>query len=293
MTVPNEPASEPPLDARIRRLYDDTTEGWVEVWGEHLHHGHYGPHGQLRKDHLQAQVDMVDEVLTWGGLPLDGEVKRVLDAGCGVGGSARHLASKLGARVDGLTLSPVQRDIAKRLSKGRSDVHFHVADATRTDFKDGAFDLVWSLESGEHMPSKRDFVAECARVLRPGGRLIIATWCHRRLPPPMSARAERLLEGISEAYGRSLTWVPLTQYEEILKDLPLDAVRTEDWSDAVKPFWNAVLLSALSPKGLKALWQGGRSMVTGAYGGLKMRAGLRNGLVRYVVISAIKRGSRR
>jgi tocopherol O-methyltransferase len=58
-------------------------------------------------------------------------------------------------------------------------VSFRVADALQQPFPDASFDLVWSLESGEHMPDKEQFVGELARVCAPGGRIIIVTWCHR------------------------------------------------------------------------------------------------------------------
>ena len=61
-------------------------------------------------------------------------------------------------------------------------MQFQVADALDQPFPDGTFDLVWSLESGEHMPDKARFVGELARVSAPGGRLIIVTWCHRYNP---------------------------------------------------------------------------------------------------------------
>jgi len=56
---------------------------------------------------------------------------------------------------------------------------FQVADALQQPFDDNSFDLVWSMESGEHMPDKARFVGELARVCMPGGRIIIVTWCHR------------------------------------------------------------------------------------------------------------------
>ena len=61
-------------------------------------------------------------------------------------------------------------------------MQFEVADALDQPFADGTYDLVWSLESGEHMPDKARFVGELARVSAPGGRLIIVTWCHRFNP---------------------------------------------------------------------------------------------------------------
>ena len=58
-------------------------------------------------------------------------------------------------------------------------VSFQVADALQQPFPDASFDLIWSMESGEHMPDKERFVGELARVCAPGGRIIIVTWCHR------------------------------------------------------------------------------------------------------------------
>lgn len=54
---------------------------------------------------------------------------------------------------------------------------FQVADALAMPFADKTFDLVWSMESGEHMPDKRQFVKELARVAAPGGKVIVVTWC--------------------------------------------------------------------------------------------------------------------
>lgn len=275
---------DPALAGRIRDLYDSTTSGWVSVWGEHLHHGYYAP-GESRHNHLHAQVEMVDKLLEWGG-PLE-PLSKVLDAGCGVGGSSRHLARKFDCSVVGLTLSPVQRDIAERRSSGETRVSFAVGDATATNFPDHSFDLVWALESAEHMPNKSAFLSEAARLLRPGGKLLAATWCHRsgsELSPKEAAR----LKAVSDAYGSSLTWVSAEHYRDVFKAHPFTDVRLEDWSDTVKPFWGAVLASALTPKGLMALVSGGLPMLRGAYGGLHMRSGLSSGLVRYVVFTGTK-----
>ena len=65
-------------------------------------------------------------------------------------------------------------------SQGISDkCHYQVADALHQPFQDGQFDLIWSMESGEHMPMKPQFVAELARVCKPGGKILMVTWCHR------------------------------------------------------------------------------------------------------------------
>ena len=53
----------------------------------------------------------------------------------------------------------------------------------RAEFADNSFDFVWACESGEHMPDKEKYVQEMVRVLKPGGRIVIATWCQREEPP--------------------------------------------------------------------------------------------------------------
>ena len=100
----------PDLNERIARFYDDSSSLWEEVWGEHMHMGHYGTKGDEKKTDSQAQIDMIDRFLDWG---LDGAAvpTKVLDAGCGVGGSSRHIARRYpGAAVIGVTLSPLQCD---------------------------------------------------------------------------------------------------------------------------------------------------------------------------------------
>jgi MPBQ/MSBQ methyltransferase len=52
-------------------------------------------------------------------------------------------------------------------------------DALAMSFPDNSFDYVWACESGEHMPDKARYVQEMTRVLKPGGRIVVATWCQR------------------------------------------------------------------------------------------------------------------
>lgn len=149
------------LKKGIAAFYDESSGLWEEVWGEHMHHGYY-PAGGPPKTNQQAQIDMVDEVLKWadvgdgaGGGPAP---RTAVDVGCGIGGSSRHIARKYeGCETKGITLSPVQAARANEISEraglgGRCS--FQVADALQQPFADGSFDLVWSLESGEHMPDK-------------------------------------------------------------------------------------------------------------------------------------------
>jgi len=51
--------------------------------------------------------------------------------------------------------------------------------ALEMDFPDNTFDIVWACESGEHMPDKEAYINEMMRVLKPGGKFVMATWCQR------------------------------------------------------------------------------------------------------------------
>jgi MPBQ/MSBQ methyltransferase len=86
------------------------------------------------------------------------------------------------AKVTGITLSQNQANRARALAEtqGVSNcTEFLVMDALAMKFPDNSFDYVWACESGEHMPDKQLYIQEMTRVLKPGGRIVIATWCQR------------------------------------------------------------------------------------------------------------------
>jgi tocopherol O-methyltransferase len=102
----------------IAFFYDRSSKLWEDVWGEHMHHGYYVP--ENRTDHVQAQIDLIDEVLKWAGVPESGEntPKKVVDVGCGIGGSSRHIVKKYeGCTAQGITLSPYQANRGNELAK--------------------------------------------------------------------------------------------------------------------------------------------------------------------------------
>lgn len=96
---------------------------------------------------------------------------RVLDAGCGTGRLSRHLADN-GCDVDGLDLSPGMLAIARRERPGLASV---VGSVTELPFRDDAFDGVLLWYSLIHLPPDALplALAETARVLRPGGAVLI------------------------------------------------------------------------------------------------------------------------
>ncbi|KAK9845406.1 hypothetical protein WJX81_005726 [Elliptochloris bilobata] len=278
-----------PLNQGIANFYDESSGLWEQMWGEHMHHGYY-PAGSREKSNKEAQVDMIEEVLSWAGVT---GAKEMVDVGCGIGGSSRHIARKFGCAARGITLSPVQAQRANALAaeQGLAErVSFQVADALQQPFGDASFDLVWSMESGEHMPDKEKFVGELARVCMPGGRIIIVTWCHRNLQPGesgLSADEQALLDRICEAYYLP-AWCSVDDYCRIFEAQGLQVIKTADWSEEVAPFWGAVIRSALSAEGFSGLFKAGWTTIKGALVMPLMARGFQMGLVKFNLITATK-----
>ncbi|TKW41108.1 hypothetical protein SEVIR_1G292300v4 [Setaria viridis] len=299
-TAQQAPAPAPQgLKEGIAGLYDESSGVWESIWGDHMHHGFYDSgEAASMADHRRAQIRMIEEALAFADVPDDPEKKpkTIVDVGCGIGGSSRYLAKKYGAQCKGITLSPVQAERGNALAaaQGLSDqVSLQVADALEQPFHDGQFDLVWSMESGEHMPDKRKFVSELARVAAPGGTIIIVTWCHRNLEPSETSLKPdevSLLKRICDAYYLP-DWCSPSDYVSIAKSLSLEGIKTADWSENVAPFWPAVIKSALTWKGITSLLTSGWKTIRGAMVMPLMIQGYKKGLIKFTVITCRKPGA--
>ena len=278
------------LKNQIQQFYDASSGLWEQVWGEHMHHGYYGPTGKEKKDRRQAQIDLIEELLNWAGV---GQAEQILDVGCGIGGSSLYLAQKFNARATGITLSPVQASRATERAQEAgldTEVQFQVADALEMPFADNSFDFVWSMESGEHMPDKEKFLQECYRVLKPGGTFLMATWCHRPITPAtgeLTADEKQHLADIYRVYCLPYV-ISVPEYEAIAHNLSFQNIRTADWSDAVAPFWDTVIDSAFEPKAIFGLLQSGWSTIEAALSLGLMSRGYQRGLIRFGLLCASK-----
>jgi len=156
----------------VASAYDAWTKDKLleRLWGEHIHLGFY-PLEKKNIDFRKAKVQFVHELVMWSGLDKLPKGSRILDVGCGIGGSSRILAKYYGFNVTGITISPAQVKRAKELTPFDLNCNFQVMDALDLKFQDGSFDAVWSVEAGAHMNDKTKFADEMLRTLRPGGYL--------------------------------------------------------------------------------------------------------------------------
>lgn len=181
------------LQNSIVSYYDETQLDYSFFWLNKRNRAvHFGYFNDEIKDHGTALENLNRVLADQAAVSAD---DYILDAGCGQGGSALWLAEHIGCKVEGITLVPHQVQIAQkeahiRQLDGLTD--FSVQDYSNTNYPDEHFSVVWACESQCHAPSKAAFYKEVWRVLKPGGRLVVADYVRRKRP--LSSQDEQLLK---------------------------------------------------------------------------------------------------
>ena len=127
---------------------------------------------EILKDHDQDHfggIEANDLLIAKAGIARE---HVVLDVCSGMGGPARYLALRVGCRVVGLDFTESRHLAAQRLTKlvGLDHlVSFRHGNALEMPFEDASFDAVIGQEAWCHVPEKPRLIAECARVVKPGG----------------------------------------------------------------------------------------------------------------------------
>ena len=104
---------------------------------------------------------------------------RVLDIGCGVGGTILYLAERLSAEISGVTISPRQAALGQELleTAGCADrcsiLTGDFTDPTLSERLAAQYELAYAIEAFLHMPKAEHFFAQAARLLKPGGTLLV------------------------------------------------------------------------------------------------------------------------
>ena len=222
-------SAESQLTEDIRKHYDVLSRFYHLLWGPHIHHGYW----EGNETPGEAQVKLIERLAAR--LQIAPE-HHVLDIGCGLGGSACWLAKTFGCTVLGLTLSPVQAKAAeKRAVEEGVDklVSFKVHDANKLDLPSETFDRICIIECSEHIHDKQTFFGDCARLLRPGGRLGLCAWLQGNTSRPEHK------ELVAEIRGAMLCPSLLTMEEQVsmLETAGFHEVDAENIAANVLPTW--------------------------------------------------------
>ncbi|HEV3171605.1 MAG TPA: methyltransferase domain-containing protein [Actinocrinis sp.] len=288
-------AVEPGINAAVERYYDTTLDLYEDLWGEHIHHGFWDPGetpGEGGADRHAATARLVRELVAFASVPAG---SAVLDVGCGVGGPALYLADALGCTVEGVTLSAAQVDRARQKAQAAGlaeRAHFHQIDALRTGYPDASFDVVWALESLEHIPDRAAFYAEALRLLRPGGLLAVATWTVR--DGELSTDETALVAQIMR-HQASPGFSSLPEHERLARAAGFADVAIADWTKAVANSWApgfTGIPEVGGPRAMRNLARDHGVEVLGFfYAGPLMTKAFDTGVMAYGVLRAVKPGA--
>jgi SAM-dependent methyltransferase len=162
-----------------KRLYNGLGRFWTDADWRFMNYGHMAPDDapfvlRAEDESERAFIGLYHQAVA--GLDVAG--KRVLEIGSGRGGGCSYIARYFEPAVMvGVDFSPVAVDLARRLNQPHTALEFRTGDAERLAFADASFDIVINVESSHCYGDMHAFVAEAARVLKPGG---ILTWADMR-----------------------------------------------------------------------------------------------------------------
>ncbi|HNR07348.1 MAG TPA: methyltransferase domain-containing protein [Saprospiraceae bacterium] len=168
------------LQRSIIRYYDATLLDYRAFWvGKRDLAFHFGYYDTSKESHRQSLENMNRVMAGKAGMDAS---DLVLDAGCGQGGSALWLATHIGCVIQGISLVPHQVEMANRVAKARgleNKARFYIQDYAKTGFPEESFTVIWACESLCHAPEKKAFYQEAFRLLKPGGRLVVAEYIRK------------------------------------------------------------------------------------------------------------------
>lgn len=221
----------------IRSHYQLSTLFYRLLWGRHIHHGLWDADATDELTGLspaEAQLRLTETLASAAQIP---EGARVLDVGCGMGGSSIHLARRHACQVTGVTLSPLQRwwaACSSRWHGAAARTEFRCADAEKVEFEPATFDVVWSVECTEHLFDKPRFFQRAAEWVRPGGRVAICAWLAGENLE--TDRQRQLVWDVCEGFFCPSLGTQ-RNYEQWLTDAGLVVERSDLWTRRVMRTW--------------------------------------------------------
>ena len=207
-------------------LIDERQDGGetAQLWENQVHWGYWDDPktaSGTRADYVAAMQKMDGELLKAGNVA-DGQ--RLLDVGCGFGGTIQSInAAHSGMDITGLNIDPRQLAAAEAQTTPANGnrISWVEADACQLPFEENSFDRVLAVECVFHFPSRERFLAEAARVLRPGGYLAVSDFVptasfFAKTPIWMAIRPR-----VEKSYG-TLGSVPIRSYRAMSKRAGLE-----------------------------------------------------------------------
>lgn len=219
---------------KIRQAYEQAQPLYRQAWAlDQAKAMHYGYWDQ-NTSNLRQALHRLNERLAEMAQPQEG--LSAVDAGCGVGGTALFLGETQKAKVLGISLGPKEIEQARKYAQqagfSEQQLSFQVGNYLNLPAADNSFDQVWAIESLFHCADKKAFLTEARRVLRPGGKLVLADYYTAR--KKRSQKMNRWMQEWKEGYEvpQLYSW---KQFTALAEAQGFALVVQEDASEAVKP----------------------------------------------------------
>jgi SAM-dependent methyltransferase len=196
-------------------------------------------------DIYYAATEAMTEAVVTAAEVADG--RRVLDVGCGFGGTLDHIATRnTGCRLAGVNVDEGQliraRQLLAEFGRGTGGpIPFITADGCRLPVRDTSIDHLLAVECLFHFPSRKQFFREAARVLRPGGTLGLTDFV--AAPHSLHAIVTRTAQsGLGDAswYGHQSKPPTLANYERLGRAVGMDVIVRDDVTARTMPTYPAL-----------------------------------------------------
>ena len=273
-----------PASGRVRTLYRALADV-NSLCGEKLYQnlGYWKDDPDSLDMAAEAMADLLARTASLSG------ADEALDVGFGFADQDIFWAEKYQPRIIcGINITPEQvcHARARIRERGLIDrVLLEEGDATRLRFSDSSFDVVIAMESAFHFRSREDFFREAWRVLRPGGRLVMADLA-------ATSKLLSLRDRLAGTIGRSFWQIPKENlypaaiYQKKLEDCGFVAVEVRSiWYDVYPPFVEFALVRLKDQELAERMNPLFRRMLMSS---LKARRRLSSEAMDYVLVSAVK-----
>lgn len=277
---------------RVINYYDATHIDYRALWsGSVARAVHFGLYDEEARTHPQALIRM--NAFLAEAVQIS-SIDKVLDAGCGYGGSAMWLAEKYGCSVTGVTVSPLQVEKGHKYIGERqleNKVAITEGDYGYLSFPENTFSVYWALESWVHAANRKEVCSEAYRVLQPGGRIVIAEYTLRDTPALNQSEKVYLQPWLDGWAMPSL--LTTQQMRGVLSEAGFEDIKIVDITEQVKPSLRRLeILSILNyPIALFiAPFFFRKERVENYWASWRQIQALKHGIWRYSVITARKKG---
>jgi tocopherol O-methyltransferase len=233
------------ITEKVRKFYDLGSPLYLEVYGRHIHDGYYVS-GKETKQEAQENLTklLVEKARIQKGA-------KILDVGCGIGGSSIWMAENLKATTVGITISPIQLEIARKLAQDRGvNSTFLLMEAEEMYFEDN-FDVIWVLAAATHFRDQQKFFKLATGFLKNRGKFVIFDWMlDEHVKDTLGDRyikpvSEKMLLSSLYSLNSYLAWFISNGYRIIFsEDVTDHTIKT--WDDALSVIKEPTVLKLAS-----------------------------------------------